>query len=351
MTGSVSALDELRSRLSAEWPSIARARAQAAATMDRLREEFTGDVPSGTNLVVFGSLGRGEFTQGSDVDWTLLLDGPADPKHWDAALSIERKLNDLGYKQPGVTGTFGGLTVSHELIHKIGGADDSNRNTTQRILLLLESAAIGDALVCRDVVRGVLRRYIEEDLPASGGSAFRVPHFLQNDVVRYWRTMTVDFAHKRRVRAGSGWALRTAKLRMSRKLMYAAGLLACYSCETSFSEDRDEDGQSRPRVIEFLEELTRKKPLDIVAQVVLQYFGELSGDGSALFAAYDEFLQLLDDADRRDHLESLPPEAADHDEEYEKVRMLGKQFQSALTHMFFDSHTPLPELTKRYGVF
>lgn len=351
MSAGASALDELRTRLGSEWPSIARARAQAGATMDRLREEFRDDVPPGTNLVVFGSLGRGEFTQGSDVDWTLLLDGPADPTHWDAALSIERKLKELGFKQPGETGTFGGLTVSHELIHKIGGSDDSNRNTTQRILLLLESAAVGDPLVCRDVVRGVLRRYIEEDLPAMGESAFRVPHFLQNDVVRYWRTMTVDFAHKRRVRAGSGWALRTAKLRMSRKLMYTAGLLACYSCATSFSGVRDQDGRSRLRVVEHLEDLTRKKPLDIVAQVVLEYFGELSGDGAELFSAYDEFLQLLDDADRREHLESLSPDAADHDGEYDKVRELGKRFQDALTHMFFDSATPLPDLTKRYGVF
>ena len=30
---------------------------------------------------------------------------------------------------------------------------------------------------------------------------------------------------------------------------------------------------------------------------------------------------------------------------------LRQRFQEALTGMFFDSSTPLPELTKRYGVF
>ncbi len=35
------------------------------------------------------------------------------------------------------------MAFSHDIIHQIGGQDDTNKNTTQRILLLLESCAIG----------------------------------------------------------------------------------------------------------------------------------------------------------------------------------------------------------------
>jgi hypothetical protein len=42
--------------------------------------------------------------------------------------------------------------------------------------------------------------------------------FSLNDIVRFWRTMAVDFASKQRDRAGEEWGLRNAKLRMSRKL-------------------------------------------------------------------------------------------------------------------------------------
>jgi hypothetical protein len=95
------------------------------------------------------------------------------------------------------------MAFSHELVHLIGGEADSNRNTTRRILLLLESRGMVDDDRVRDrVVRNILKRYLQEDL---GYHAFhdwkrRVPRFLLNDIVRFWRTMTVDYATKVSVR-------------------------------------------------------------------------------------------------------------------------------------------------------
>jgi hypothetical protein len=55
--------------------------------------------------------------------------------------------------------------------------------------------------------------------PRKREQAFKVPRFLLDDLARYRRALTVDFAQKRRLRDRNGWVLQTAKLRMSRKLL------------------------------------------------------------------------------------------------------------------------------------
>ncbi len=158
-----------------------------------------------TSVVVFGSLARNEYTSGSDADWTLLIDGEANSDHLRVAQKIKAAIEGI-FKDPSATGSFGGMTFSHQLIHNIGGPEDSNANMTQRILMLLDSRSIhgvGDAAYGR-VVRGILNRYIEQEVSHLNRqkTAYKVPRFLLNDVVRFWRTMAVDFASKQWSRGG-----------------------------------------------------------------------------------------------------------------------------------------------------
>lgn len=350
-----SELDLLQDRLGVRWTTLDRTRQEAAHTRAMLSDQLERYGTEDTSVVVFGSLARDETTSGSDIDWTLLVDGQAYPEQSRAAVEIAEWIGER-FHGPGREATFGGLAFSHDLVNKIGGGEDTNRNLTQRILLLLESVPIGRGDAHTRVVRALLERYIHEDFGwLHSANPAQVPRFLQNDIARYWRTVAVDFAYKRHARAGEGWALRTAKLRLSRKLTYAAGLVACFQC--AFLRDLHTGFEGLPAaerariVVDALEDFLRKTPLEMLAAVFLR-FDELAPRADDLFGSYDRFLALLDDGEARARLEALRQEAAAEDETFRHVRELGHRFQDALDAIFLpESRGVFYPLTRAYGVF
>lgn len=308
-----------------------------------------------TSVIVSGSLARNEFTLGSDIDWSLLIDGFADANHQAVREKTAAIINQHAAKTPGREGTFGQLAFSHELVHQIGGEDDTNRNTTRRLLLLLESAVVGRPDAYERVIRNILQRYIlEDDGFVSGSGKYHVPRFLQNDFARYWRTMAVDFAYKRRSRSGKGAAIRNLKLRMSRKLLYASGLLTCFGCHLGLIQKPTlfpcRSVASTHECVSCLRDSMRRTPLEILASVFLR-FPHLSEAGRTIFEAYDEFLGMLGSEMVRDALEKLPPRPSTDDPIWNRARKVSHEFRNGLLMVFFDSKSDLYDLTKMYGVF
>lgn len=138
-----SAVAQLEARLGANWPNLTEARALSQQVRAQLTTELAGIDSADTSIVISGSLARDEFTRGSDIDWTLLIDGIADPSHQELLDRIRPIIRRHAAKDPGKERTFGEMAFSHHLVHQIGGEDDTNRNTTRRLLLLLESSAVG----------------------------------------------------------------------------------------------------------------------------------------------------------------------------------------------------------------
>lgn len=350
-----SELHRLRENLGIALPSIDEARVDAQQFRHRFEEGVFGLTSDETSVVVFGSLARDEFTEGSDVDWTVLIDGVADPKHLDIARQVKGILENMEAKEPGQEGLFGNLAFSHDLVHQIGGEDDTNSNTTKRILLILESRPIGRRDTFDRVLNHVLSRYIGEDPRFLLRAAqFQVPRFLLNDFARYWRTMAVDFAHKRRTRGGAGMAIRNIKLRMSRKLIFVSGLLGCFSSHLLLSDAEkitlltaDDPSQE---FVRHLRRIFAQTPLEILASVVNQH-GHLGPIGKKLFGAYDKFLGALRDPSKRARLDSLVPDAAETDPLFQELRARSHEFRDALLELFFDEKSGLAQLTRTYGVF
>ncbi|MEO8147225.1 MAG: nucleotidyltransferase domain-containing protein [Bacteroidia bacterium] len=306
---------------------------------------FSSDV----DLIVFGSIARNECSKSSDVDWTILIDGQANHDHYEFSHIIKNKLEDLKLQEPGTTGMFGQITFSHDLIHYIGGEDDTNHNLSRRLLLLLESANIifksdteRNGTAYDRVIRGIINQYISHDSGFSSGRK-AIPRFLLNDFIRFWRTMCVDFAYKQKEQRGEKWALRNIKLRMSRKLIFIKGLLMCFSCY-------DNSNININSIREHLRELSIMKPLDVIIKVLTEN-NIADEDIADIFEYYDQFMGLLNDENARNHLSKLNMTKVYNDEIFMAAWKISEDFQKALTNVFINKENRLKEFTLKYGIF
>jgi hypothetical protein len=217
------------------------------------------------------------------------------------------------------------------------------------MLLLLESRPVHREEAYDRVMRGIVRRYLAADFQPF---KLKVPRFLLNDLHRFWRTMCVDYASKLRERAGRGWAIRYVKLRMSRKLIFAAGLLACFSCDPELVAAAEPDLCGRPSLeglVEHLRRFVRRTPLEVVTEGLDRY---ASPEAACLVLdAYETFLDNLNDPGIRAHLESLTAASAEDDPKYQELHAASRAMQEGLNRLFSDDHPRLRLLTREFGTF
>ena len=323
------------------------------------------------SLVLCGSFARYEMVSGSDCDWTLLIDGVVSNQHAKIARVINRTIEKAskagkGIKSPGASGTFGNMCFSHDLVHRIGGGADSNENLTRRILMLLESrpvtlsAADSSRDVWNAVVNSILERYFEEDAHFSPSGQRKVPRFLLNDLTRYWRTIGVDYAAKYLEQDGKKWAMRNAKLRFSRKLLFAAGMAFCFACQLKPPASREQEMESLFPGWEAAKEdssapfiasavaFARTPPLEFLAAFVDTFVSDADkrrAVSQKIFGAYNGWLALLEDDEARTTLEKLSHTDAAGDPTFRKVRDIGSEFASGLKLLFFNrDHDPEDEI-------
>jgi hypothetical protein len=310
----------------------ARRLAQRAALLDGLAVD-----PDAT-IVLMGSWGRHELTAGSDDDYMVLVRGvgrapgtePSRPSVADVAARFARDAD--GFSEPGRTGVFAGVVCSADLL-RVGLDDDTNTNLTRRMLLVLESVAACHPQVLAGVRRDVIHDYLSDALKDR-----RPPRFLLNDLVRYWRTIGVDFVAKDRERGGRGWGLRNAKLRTSRKLLFASGLLPVLRCH-------EHDARA---IAPFLEAQFAMPPADRIADAFLQC--DAAPAGAATLRAYDAFLALVDDGPARAELRAIDGRAAaDASPVFREVARLGAAIEEGLLALLFGPR--LGGTAQRYTIF
>jgi hypothetical protein len=141
---------------------------------------------------------------------------------------------------------------------------------------------------------------------------------------------------------------------MSRKLVFASGLLRCFLCQL---DEEAEDARRAliskhdpTRLLAYMETELDRTPLQILARAVSR--PRIPDEvGRKLFNSYNSFLSLLDDDASRKHLEELPLEDIGSSPVWKDVRKMSEDFKDGLRELFFGSDEELRDLTIEYGVF
>jgi hypothetical protein len=335
----MSPFEQLQRQSGRAFPALIAARERTARRLTERAALLDGvALDPHAAVVLMGSWGRHELTGGSDDDYVVLVRGFAPAgggwgsAHDTAAAVAERFARDPGgFSAPGRQGVFAEVVHSADLL-QVGLDDDTNTNLTRRMLLVLESVAACHADVLAGVRLDLIHDYLRDAL-----RDHRPPRFLLNDLVRYWRTIGVDFVAKDRDRAGAGWGLRNAKLRTSRKLLVASGLLPVLRCHELRAE----------AIAPFLAEQFAMPPTDRVADAFLRY--DAVQAGADALAAYDAFIALIDDDAARAELAALDGRAvAGASPRWREVAELGGTIERALLALLFE--TELGPITRRYAV-
>ena len=283
-----------------------------AEMRDALAERLHGDTFC---VVVTGSYGRHEASDQSDLDYFII--GREAERRQAPHREVADILGKMVTKKPAVNGPFSSYITAEELVNRIGLDGDTNSITTRRLLFLLECEWLYNEAGKRKFFDDLIANYVTTTVTRES-----IARFLVNDVIRYYRTISVDFEIKTREGdASKAWAPRRLKLVFSRKMLYFGGIIA--AAETA---DRDYAGKR-----EKLSELLQLPPITRLQTV----FGEKSLPALDL---YDRFLRELSDPDVRARLEKVGPNDR-NDAELRSLLDAGKNF----------SHELITLLKGRYG--
>lgn len=288
---------------------------------DIAQEMFAGDR---NHLIgVNGSVARRECTRGSDVDLFFLFDGKeTDDETREAQQAYRRRLEKDGLSMPASGGVFEKPLGVDRLVDTIGGGDDTNEFITRRMLFLLEGEWIHNRTMFERTRDRLIEGYV-----ADGLGDGKLCMFLLNDIIRYWRTICVDFEHKT-ADAAKPRAVRLMKLRFSRILLYVGGVAAV----------------SQTRDLAVAEK--RRKLGNLLAIWPIARLRTIFGDEMDLpLSRYAVFLDCLNDGNRRAALE-LPGDEGLNTQVYRDLVEEARQFKEDLYGLLMDEFGPEDDIFK-----
>ena len=311
--------------------AIKRAKQFTETKLDKLRNRLASmKLEKNEVVLTCGSYARREASKKSDIDFFIISSQSSPPSKGSSDLknlpwidSVRDAISNIVPIDPTEEGAFSKVQSRDSMVVNIGGENDSNQKITRRILFLLEGEWLFNAEGLMQMRRQILERYIGE-----GMTDHQLALFLLNDIIRFYRTMAVDYEFK----TGEGenpkpWGIRNIKLVFSRKLLYASGLFSI-----ALTADRD-----RERKITILEDLFEMPVIDRMINIC----GQAKSEG--VLESYNRFLERLENDEVRRRLNKLKVHERS-DPIFRELKNEGHHFTRELLKLFegtFDATHPI----------
>lgn len=278
---------------------------------------------NGISIYATGSFARKEACQHSDVDIFFLQDsemsiGRIQKIRMDA--EIIKLCSDMGFPEFSNDGQYLEVHGVDDLINNLGSQrDDYSNHFTARVLLLLESDYITNKDIFDRVKKKVIGAYFRDY--HSHNSDFQ-PIFLVNDVLRYWRTLCLNYEHSRGWRGVDFFGRQKAHIRNLR--LKFSRLLMCYSLVAYIIA---RGGSVGPDVVESASNLTPLKRLEAVSELR----PEVAEIISNLFGLYEWFLGEMNRP--KEQLYEWISVDSNRDVAFDKARMFSDLMYRLITTM------------------
>lgn len=168
-------------------------------------------------VICTGSIGRADTGAQSDLDLFVISgEKKADLTRLQEMELLSRIINinrDLGYPNFSNYGRYFKVYYIDEILRAVGSPrDDAENLFTARLLLLLESRCAWGDLIYQKYLNQIVDVYFRD---SSGKKTFR-PLFLLNDLLRFWRTLCLNYEELRN--ESRPWRKKNINLKFSRML-------------------------------------------------------------------------------------------------------------------------------------
>ena len=132
-------------------------------------------------------------------------------------------------------------------------------------------------------------------------------------------------------------------------------MLACFWCDPKISARQNQEPKIQD-LIDTLGDFLLRTPLERFAVFCSQHIpkaesNNLEDCARAMFDSYDAFLGLLNDENKREHLDRLAPDGQEESPIFEEARELRHRFRLAVQETFTGGNSPLRDHSISKGIF